>query len=214
MSQRLACMPPNDTVRTSLSQDKNSNTGINISGNHIWYIEELATDIKAAKEVIARQLKSLVAEHLNNVEIGKQQPKIIVSEENLTSKQNYLLFEGIPEFFVHPSPNKFEIQYESVVERPAQSLEELCRFVSVPYEEGMLDYAHNESLLSQHQSSALGDTRCALLHSTRNPLVSGPKSCPARASAAGRCDRIRCDSTHGLRRRDRSIAVAWRAGAA
>ena len=74
----------------------------NISGNHIWYIEELATDIKAAKEVIARQLKSLVAEHLNNVEIGKQQPKIIISAENLTSKQNYLLFEGIPEFSVHP----------------------------------------------------------------------------------------------------------------
>lgn len=60
-------------------------------------------------------------------------------------------------YFSEPSPCKFEIQYETLVTSPSRTLQGLCRFLGVPYEEDMLDYPRNEDLLWQHRRSLLGD---------------------------------------------------------
>src|SRR5437764_9653544 len=77
--------------------------GTNISGNHIWYIEELSSDIEAAKKVIASKLNSLAVEHAESANlVSGTNISIILSAENLVNKHNYLLFSDLPNFSVHP----------------------------------------------------------------------------------------------------------------
>lgn len=62
-------------------------------------------------------------------------------------------------YFDEPSPHKLEIQYETLVRSPAESLRDICRFLGVEFEQTMLDYANNEAALSQYTDSIVGDRK-------------------------------------------------------
>jgi hypothetical protein len=66
---------------------------------------------------------------------------------------------SLADYFDKPSPSRMEIQYEALVRDPAAALVRVCEFLDADYEDGMLDYAHNEPALAQYARSMLGDEK-------------------------------------------------------
>lgn len=64
---------------------------------------------------------------------------------------------ALADYFDRSSPFKLEIRYEDLVRDPAATLVRVCDFLGVEYEEGMLNYARNQAVLSQHANSLVGD---------------------------------------------------------
>jgi len=62
-------------------------------------------------------------------------------------------------YFRDPSPCKLEVRYEALVQSPAETLVDICRFMSIQFEAGMLGYTQNEELISRHRASVMGDKK-------------------------------------------------------
>jgi len=62
-------------------------------------------------------------------------------------------------YFKDPSPCKLEVQYEALVQSPAETLADLCRFMNIEFEAGMLDYIQNRELVARHRASVMGDKK-------------------------------------------------------
>jgi hypothetical protein len=62
-------------------------------------------------------------------------------------------------YFEDPSPYKFQVRYEALVQSPAEILADLCRFMNIQFEAGMLDYTQNKELIARHKASVMGDKK-------------------------------------------------------
>jgi hypothetical protein len=62
-------------------------------------------------------------------------------------------------YFRDLSPCKLEVQYEALVQSPAEILADLCRFMNIRFEAGMLDYIQNKELVARHKASVMGDKK-------------------------------------------------------
>jgi hypothetical protein len=60
-------------------------------------------------------------------------------------------------YFENSSPNKLEIQYETLVHSPRETLNRICRFIDIKFEEQMLNYAENQALTTQYNMAVMGD---------------------------------------------------------
>jgi hypothetical protein len=66
---------------------------------------------------------------------------------------------NLADYFNTPSPNKFEIQYETLMQSPHETLTRLCRFVGIEFEDQILNYAQNQQLIGQYQTATMGDKK-------------------------------------------------------
>jgi protein-tyrosine sulfotransferase len=66
------------------------------------------------------------------------------------------LFE-LSSYFSKPSPNKFQICYEDLVQSPVKYLKMLCAFLKVRFEDGMLRFNENKEAIAEHTRSPFGD---------------------------------------------------------
>jgi hypothetical protein len=78
---------------------------------------------------------------------------------------------SLADYFDEPSPFKMEIQYEAVVRDPAAALVQVCDFLGVGYEEGMLDYVDNEAVLAQYAKSMVGDDKALATSSVHHRSI-------------------------------------------
>jgi hypothetical protein len=62
-------------------------------------------------------------------------------------------------YFNDLSPYKFQVQYEALVQSPAETLADICHFMNIQFEAGMLDYIQNKELISRHKASVMGDKK-------------------------------------------------------
>ncbi len=74
-------------------------------------------------------------------------------------------------YFKDPSPYKFQIQYEALVQSPEETLADICRFMNIQFEAGMLGYTQNEELISRHRASVMGDKKALTTSSVHTRSV-------------------------------------------
>jgi hypothetical protein len=86
--------------------------------------------------------------------------EIITGQHLTTASYDFAVgLFNLADYFKTPAPDKCEIQYETLVQSPVETLTKLCHFINVPFEEQMLAYAHNDSVVSLHKSSSVGDKK-------------------------------------------------------
>jgi hypothetical protein len=66
---------------------------------------------------------------------------------------------NLAHYFNKPSPSKFEIQYEALMQSPHETLSRLCHFIGIEFEDQMLNYAQNQELIGQYQTATMGDKK-------------------------------------------------------
>jgi len=76
-------------------------------------------------------------------------------------------------YFSDGEPTKLEVKYEALVQSPEHTASSICRFLQVPFEEQMLDYAFNQALLAQHRGSSVGDKGAPATNSLHSRSVGG-----------------------------------------
>jgi hypothetical protein len=62
-------------------------------------------------------------------------------------------------FFDEASPYKFTVKYEDIASNPRETIERLCDFCSLTFDEAMIHYGTNDQLVESLENAALGDKR-------------------------------------------------------
>jgi hypothetical protein len=100
-------------------------------------------------------------------------------QEILGKKVTYFSFDfalGLFEFekyFNSPSPFKFELNYESLVKKPMETLAGLCQFLGIENEMDMLNFFQNKDLISKNSSSVMGDKKALVAPTVHSNSVGG-----------------------------------------
>jgi hypothetical protein len=63
----------------------------------------------------------------------------------------------LAEYFKRHSSSKMCVQYEELVQTPGKVLESICKFIGVPFEPKMLQFAANKSIVDGYRKSSFGD---------------------------------------------------------
>ena len=119
------------------------------------FIEQLFP--KARKIWLKRNLLDLALSYKNAWGMGAE---IIAGQRFTFASFDFAVgLFNLEAYFKDPSPHKLEVQYEALVQSPAETLADVCRFMNIQFEAGMLDYAQNKELISRHRASVVGDRK-------------------------------------------------------
>lgn len=67
----------------------------------------------------------------------------------------------LQEYFKTPAPDRYVVEYESLVEMPGEILRNLCAFLEIDFQETMLDFSKSKD--ANHKKSVMGDKK---IHAT------------------------------------------------
>ncbi|MBI3796452.1 MAG: sulfotransferase [Deltaproteobacteria bacterium] len=68
-------------------------------------------------------------------------------------------FVLLSSYFEESSPTKYIIRYEDLVQNPAVCIEALCKFIALPFEEGIVNYVANTALMQILAEKPLGEKK-------------------------------------------------------
>jgi hypothetical protein len=119
------------------------------------FIEALCP--KARKIWLKRNPLDVALSYVNSWGVGMD---VIVGQQVAPASFDFAIGPfSLADYFDQPSPLKMELQYEAVVQDPVAALVQVCDFLGVHYEDGMLDYIHDETVLAQYDKSMVGDDK-------------------------------------------------------
>jgi hypothetical protein len=124
---------------------------------------------RARKIWLKRNLLDVALSHADSWGIGTE---IITGRQITPASLDFAMAPfSLASYFSDTGPTKLEVQYEDLVRSPKNTVSLICRFLQVPFEEQMLDYASNQDLLSQHRRSSVGDKRALSTNSLQATSV-------------------------------------------